>query len=280
MKAFVIHSFGGPEVFQAFEMPKPYVTPGSVLIEVKGSSVNPLDCKIRSGAVPSISPPFPAILHGDVSGIVREVGQGVTTFKPGDEVYGCSGGVKGTGGALAEFMLADARTLAKKPKNLSFAQAAALPLVGITAWIALFHKLKLKPHQQILIHGGVGGVGHVAIQLAHSIKATVITTVGSDRDIEIAHTLGAQDVINYRQEAVADYVSRLTDNKGFNWIFDTVGEKNLPASFEAAALSGAIAATTARITLDLTPLHRKALSLHLVFMLLPLLHQEGREVFG
>lgn len=280
MKAFAINAFGGPEVFQPIDIPKPKIEPGTVLIQVKGSSVNPIDCKIRSGAVPSIAPPFPAILHGDVSGVVAEVGEGVTQFKPGDEVYGRAGGVKGTGGALAEFMLADTRTIAKKPKNLSFAEAAAMPLVTITAWMALFYKLDIKPHQHILIYGCLGGVGHIAVQLAKMAGATVAATVSVDSDVEIARKLGANEVINYRKEPVADYVKRLTHDKGFELIFDTVGENHLPSSFQAAALNGSIATTAARVTLDLTPMHQKALSLHLVFMLLPLLKNEGREVYG
>jgi len=280
MKAVLINAFGGPEVFQATDIPKPEVPPGHVLIQVKGSSVNQVDCKIRSGAVPSIAPSFPAVLHGDVSGIIAEVGSNVSTFKVGDEVYGCSGGVKGTGGALAEYMLADVQTIAKKPKFLSFAEAAALPLVTITAWIALFYKLNLGPSQHILIHGGVGGVGNIAIQLAKSIGATVSATVGADSDFAAARSLGAQGVINYHQEKVADYVKRLTHEKGFDVIFDTIGEKNLPNSFQAAALNGSIVTTTARISLDLTPMHQKALSLHLVFMLLPLLKNQNRQMFG
>lgn len=280
MKAFIINAFGGPEVFESIDLPKPKVVPGSVLIQVRGTSVNPLDCKIRSGAFPSITPSFPAVLHGDVSGVITEIGERVTAFKLGDEVYGCAGGVKGMGGALAEFMIADARMIAKKPKNLSFADAAALPLVTITAWMALFYKLDLKPHHHILIHGGLGGVGHIAVQLAKSIGATVATTVGTPHDFETARGLGAKEVIDYHKESVAEYVKRLTQGKGFDVIFDTVGEKNLLNSFQAAALNGAIATTSARIALDLTPMHQKALSLHLVFMLLPILKNEKPEVFG
>lgn len=280
MKAVVINAFGGPEVFQVTNIPKPEVPPGHVLIQVKGSSVNQVDCKIRSGTVPSITPSFPAVLHGDVAGIVTEVGPNVVTFKAGDEVYGCSGGVKGTGGALAEYMAADAQTIAKKPKYLSFTEAAALPLATITAWMALFYKLNLAPSQHILIHGGVGGVGNIAVQLAKSVGANVSATVGADSDFATARSLGAQGVINYHQEDVVNYVKRLTNDRGFDMIFDTIGEKNLPNSFQAAALNGAIVTTAARLSLDLTPMHQKALSLHLVFMLLPLLKNQDRQAFG
>lgn len=279
MKAVVINSFGGPEVFQIADLPEPKVEPGHVVIQVKGSSVNQVDCKIRSGAIPSITPPFPAVLHGDVSGVVIEVGPDVTTFKTGDEVYGCSGGVKGTGGALAEYMLCDVQTLAKKPKLLPLQDAAALPLVTITAWIALFYKLNFSAGHHILIHGGAGGVGSTAIQLAKSVGGNISTTVGSETDFAAVKKLGSQGVINYHKEGVQDYVKRLTENQGFEMIFDTIGEKNLPNSFQAAALNGAIATTAARSTLDLTPMHQKALSLHSVFMLLPLLNGKERQMF-
>ena len=126
MKAQVIRSFGDASIFQLEEIPIPELKPMHVLIEVKATSLNPLDTKIRRGVFAGLAPEFPAVLHGDVAGIVAEVGEGVTDFKHGDEVYGFAGGVKGTGGALAEYMLADARLLDYKPKNLSFAEAASL----------------------------------------------------------------------------------------------------------------------------------------------------------
>ncbi|MDT3498994.1 alcohol dehydrogenase catalytic domain-containing protein, partial [Bacillus toyonensis] len=154
MKAQIIHSFGDSSVFQLEEVPKPKLLPGHVLIHVKATSVNPIDTKMRSGAVASVAPEFPAILHGDVAGIVIEVGEGVSKFKAGDEVYGCAGGFKGTtSGALAEFMLADARLIAHKPKNITMEEAAALPLVAITAWESLFDRAHIKPGQNVLIHG-------------------------------------------------------------------------------------------------------------------------------
>src|SRR5665213_1799094 len=141
MKAQVITQFGDPSVFVEKEVPKPSIQPGHVLIRVKATSVNPVDYKIRAGKALPIAPVLPAILHGDVAGVIEEVGEGVKGFKIGDEVFGCAGGVKGLGGALAEFMLADARLIAHKPTTLSMAEAAALPLVSITAWEALFEKI-------------------------------------------------------------------------------------------------------------------------------------------
>jgi NADPH:quinone reductase len=280
MKAQIIRSFGGPSVFQLEEIPKPEIRPGHVIIQVKATSVNPIDTKVRDGAVPAVSPAFPAVLHGDVAGIVTEVGEGVTEFTPGDEVYGCAGGFKGTGGALAEFMLADAQLIAHKPKNLGMEEAAALPLVAITAWEALFTRGQLSAGQDILIHAATGGVGHVAIQLAKWAGANVYTTASSEEKLEIAKGLGADAGINYKEESVHDYVQKHTNGKGFNIVFDTVGGENLDLSFEAAAMHGTVLAIAARSTHDLSPLHSKSLSLHVVFMLLKIINEEYHKQHG
>ncbi|PLR78456.1 quinone oxidoreductase [Bacillus sp. V3-13] len=280
MKAQVIHSFGSPSAFQLEDIQKPEVLPGHVLIHVKATSVNPIDTKIRSGAVPAAAPEFPAVLHGDVAGVVAEVGEGVTNFRAGDEVYGCAGGFKGLGGALGEFMLADVRLLAHKPKNITMEEAAAIPLVAITAWEALFSKANISAGQDILIHAAAGGVGHVAIQLAKWAGANVFTTVSTTGKEEIARKLGADTVINYREQSVKDYVQKYTNGKGFEVVFDTVGGENLDRSFEAAALHGTVLAIAARSTHDLSPLHSKGLSLHVVFMLLKILNEDHRHEHG
>ena len=213
MKAQVIRSFGDTSVFQLEEIPVPTILPGHVLIQVKATSVNPIDTKVRSGAVPAVSPAFPAVLHGDVAGIVSEVGEGVTEFKLGDEVYGCAGGFKDTGGALAQYMLADARLIAHKPKNISMEEAAAIPLVAITAWEALFDRAKIKAGDEILIHGATGGVGHVAIQLAKWAGAKVYTTASTPEKLQIARDLGADVAINYKETSVQDYVDHVYERK-------------------------------------------------------------------
>ncbi|MED4696903.1 zinc-dependent alcohol dehydrogenase family protein [Peribacillus frigoritolerans] len=280
MKAQIIQSFGDPSVFQLEEVSKPELKPGHVLIQVKASSINPIDTKVRAGAVPAVSPEFPAVLHGDVAGLVSAVGEGVTEFKVGDEVFGCAGGFKGTGGALAEFMLADADLLAHKPKNLTMEEAAALPLVAITAWEALFNRAHLVPGQDILIHAATGGVGHIALQLAKWQGATVYTTASSQEKLEIGTRLGADVTINYREESVRDYVQKYTDGKGFDVVFDTVGGENLDRSFEAAAVHGTVAAIAARSTHDLSPVHSKGLSLHVTFMLLRILNKDMHKQYG
>lgn len=280
MKAQVITTFGDPSIFKPMILPVPEIKSGHVLIKVAATSVNQIDCKIRSGVVPDIAPRFPAILHGDVAGTIEAVAKNVTHFKVGDEVYGCAGGVSGTGGALAEYMLADARLLAKKPAVLSMSEAAALPLVSITAWDALVLRVKLKRGMKVLVHGGAGGVGHIAVQLAKWCGAKVYATVLQDEQIELVKSLGADEVINVKTESVDQYVARLTKGLGFQVVFDTIGGSNLDSSFIAAALHGSVVTTAARSTHDLTPMHNKGLSLHVVFMLLPLLMNVHRKLHG
>ncbi|WP_454780526.1 zinc-dependent alcohol dehydrogenase family protein [Legionella sp. WA2022007384] len=280
MKAQAISSFGDSSIFETIELPTPQIKPGYVLIRVVATSVNPVDCKVRSGKYSQISPPFPAVLHSDVAGIVEQVGEYVTEFAVGDEVYGCAGGFLNEAGALAEFMLADARLIAKKPKTLSMVEAAALPLVVITAWEALFEKVKIKSGQKVLIHAGTGGVGHIAIQLAKWAGAEVYATVSSPDKADIAKSLGAKETINYRLESVQDYVNRLTHGKGFDIVFDTIGGENLDKSLAAVALYGNVISIQAASNHDLSPLHSKSASLHAVFMLLPLLRNIERERHG
>jgi NADPH2:quinone reductase len=281
MRAQVIRQFGGPEVFEAAEVKKPDVLPGHVLIRVAATSVNPIDQKIRSGFVPALAPEFPAILHGDVAGVVEEVGKGVVGFEPGDEVFACAGGFKNLhGGALADYLLAPAALVARKPKSLSWREAAALPLVTITAWESLFDRANIQPGQKVLIHGGAGGVGHVAVQLAKAHGAEVYTTVSTPEKAEIALRLGADAAILYKETPVADYVREYTGGKGFDVVFDTVGGPNIDRSFEAAKVNGTVVGIAARSTHDLTPMHSKGLTLHVVFMILPVLQGNGLERHG
>jgi NADPH:quinone reductase len=280
MKAQLIKKFGDPSVFELSEIAKPVLKSGHVIIKVCATSVNQIDCKIRSGVVNAIAPDFPAILHGDVAGVIDEVADDVQTFKVGDEVYGCAGGLKNSSGALAEFMLADEKLVAKKPKSLSMLEAAALPLVSITAWEALFTKAQLTKTNTILIHGGVGGVGHIAVQLAKWCGSTVFATVLKPEDFALVKSFGATEVIDAKEEEVEKYVVRLTNNLGFDIVFDTVGGLNLDKSLIAAGINGSVVTTAARSTHDLTPMHNRALSLHVVFMLLPILKNQGRKAHG
>jgi NADPH:quinone reductase len=280
MKAFAIEQFGSPNAFTKIDLPIPEVFPDHVLIRVAATSINPVDYKIRQGVVADIAPGFPAILHGDVAGTIAAVGAMVAQFSIGDEVYACAGGVKGSGGALAEYMLADARLVAHKPKSITMAEAAALPLVSITAWEGLIDRAKVQPGQKVLVYGATGGVGHIGVQLAKWAGATVYALVSSDEKAAIIQRLGADITINYRQQPVEEFVAEHTDGHGFDVVFDTVGNDNLQKAFKAAKLNGTVVSIVSLSQQDLTLLHAKGLTLHLVFMLIPMLFGVDRAHHG
>lgn len=280
MKAMILNSYGEDAVFKQTDIAKPTITAGHVILKVAATSVNTVDTMIKNmgEALAGLSPALPALLGMDFAGTITEVGEGVTNYSVGDEVYGCAGGLADLPGALAEYMLADANLIALKPNNLSMREAAALPLVAITAYEGL-QRAHISTGKKVLIHGGSGGVGHVALQLANYFGCQVYATGGGDKQIKLIEQLGAIG-INYKNEKVADYVEKHTDGKGFDVIYDTVGGENLLNSFEAATLNGQIATTTSMLSLDLLPAHMKGLSLHVVFMLIPMLHNTKREEHG
>ncbi len=279
MKAMVINNFGKADEFESAEIPKPEIKAGHILVRVAASSVNPVDYKIRElGTTLPFAPTLPAVLGMDFAGTVEAIGEGVTAYQLGDEVYGCAGGLGDLAGSLAEYMLADTRLTAKKPKNISMEEAAALPLVSITAYEGLA-RAGVSSGQKVLVHGGSGGVGHIAIQLAKHFGATVYSTGGGDKQIAFIESLGAT-AINYKKETVKNYVHENTDGQGFDVIYDTVGDMNLLNSIEAVTINGHIATTSSMTELDLTLAHLKGLSLHVVFMLIPMIHNTGREAHG
>lgn len=279
MKAMILREYGSNAEFQAADLPQPAVKPGHVLVRVAATSVNTIDTMIRQmGSDLPLSPALPALLGMDFVGTIEAVGEGVTGFAAGDEVYGCAGGLADLPGALAEFMLADARLIAHKPNTLSMREAAALPLVAITAFEGL-QRAGVRAGQKVLVHGGAGGVGHVAVQLARHLGAQVYATCTGDQAKDIVAGYGAT-AIDFKTETVADYVAAHTAGAGFDVVFDTVGGANLTTSFEAAALNAQVATTVSLLSLDLSPVHFKGLSLHVVFMLIPMLHNHRREVHG
>lgn len=279
MKAMIINGFGGSEVFEAAELPKPVAEAGQVLVRIAATSVNPVDTMIRTmGKDLPISPEPPAVLGMDFAGTIEAIGEGVTEYAVGDEVYGCAGGLMKLQGALAEYMTADAKLIAHKPKNLSMREAAALPLVGITAYEGLT-RAGTQAGQKVLVHGGTGGVGHIAVQLARYFGAEVFATAGNEQKLALIEKLGAT-AINYKTESVADYVAKYTNGAGFDVIFDSVGGENMLNSFEAAKLNGQITSTVSLLELDLSPVHFKGLSLHVIFMLIPMIYNDQREVHG
>lgn len=201
---------------------------GKVLVRVKAAGVNPIDWKIREGYMQQMIPvKFPSPLGMDFSGVIEKVGQGVTTdFKQGGEVYGQASILNGGSGAFAEMALANADTIAQKPKTLTHQEAAGLPLVGVSAWQALVEAAELKSGQKILIHGGAGGIGSIAIQLAKHIGAYVSTTVSTD-DKQFAKELGADEVIDYMTQNFDDLLSH-----DYDVVFDTVGGEIYDRSFK------------------------------------------------
>ena len=280
MKAIILDEHGTVDGFKLSEIPNPIVLPGHVILKVCASSINPVDCKIRNGMLAGIGPELPGILHGDVAGVISEVGEGVEDFQVGDEVYGCIGGFKGMPGVLCEYALADARLLSKKPISLSMKEAAVLPLIGITAWNGLIDRGQLSEGKRVLVHAGTGGVGHFALQLAKAMGAEVHTTISSPVKEDLALQMGADCAINYSQITPEQYVKEFTEGMGYDLVFDTVGGICLDQSFEAAKEYGTVVSIAARANHDLSQVHVKSLSLHVVFMLLPILKNQFREKHG
>jgi NADPH2:quinone reductase len=278
MNAMVIRKNGEPSVFQAADIPVPRIGRRQVLVRVAATSVNPVDWKIRKLG-PPLTPDMPAVLHGDVAGVVEAVGTDVSGFAVGEEVYGCAGGVKGTGGALAEFMACDTDFLALKPTNLSMVEAAALPLVCLTAWEGLVDGANVGRGQTVLVHGGAGGVGHVAVQIAIARGAKVYATVSGPEKATAVSAFGATP-INYRENSVEDYVLEHTGGAGFDIVYDTVGGENIPKCWAAARLKGTVISCQTNSTQDLTPVHLKGLQHIGVLMLIPLLHGSGGAAHG
>ncbi len=275
MRALTLTAYGSPLLLGPVSRPEP--AEGQVLVRIKASGVNPLDLKIAKGQAAHARHPLPAILGMDVAGIVESIGAGVTNFKPGDEVYGMTGGVGGLQGSLAEFVAADARLLAPKPKNLDMREAAALPLIFITAWEGLVDRALVRAGQKVLVHGGAGGVGHIAVQLARAFDAEVFAT-GSRKDKAYIEKLGAAFID--RETAVEDYVAEYTAKRGFDIVYDTVGGAVLDASFNAVARFGHVVSALGWGTHALAPLSFRAASYSGVFTLLPVLTGEGRAHHG
>jgi NADPH2:quinone reductase len=277
MKAIVLDEFGTEPVLRSIERPSP--ARGEVLVRVEASGVNPLDIKIMAGAAGHARVTPPMVLGLDLAGVVTEIGTDVTRFEVGDEVYGLTGGVGNHQGSLAEYASVDADLLARKPARLSMAEAAALPLAAITAWEGLVDRAGVHAGQTVLVHGGAGGVGHVAVQLAIARGATVFAT-GSAKDLEAIRSLGAEP-IDYRATPVEKYVASATGGAGFDVIFDTVGGETLDTSFAAVrTYTGHVVSILGWGTHSLAPLSFRGATYSGVFTLLPLLTGEGHAHHG
>ncbi len=276
MQAAVLTSHGSP--FTIGPISRPKAEQGQVLVRIKASAVNPLDLKIHHGEAAHARHPLPAVLGIDLAGVVENAGPGVTGFRRGDEVFGMTGGVGGLQGSLAEFAAVDADLLALKPANLTMREAAALPLIFITAWEGLVDRAGVGPRQKVLIQGGGGGVGHIAVQLARAFGADVFAT-GSARDKAYIEQLGAT-FIDYNAAPVADYVAKHSGGRGFDIVYDTVGGAVLDASFNAVARFGHVVSALGWGTHALAPLSFRAASYSGIFTLLPMLTGEGRAHHG
>lgn len=227
MKAAQIQHYGGPEVVEVkTAAEKPPVEAGKVLVEVHASGVNPVDWKIRQGYLAQMAPlTFPATLGGDFSGVVADAGSGVTGFAKDDEVYGQASVLSGGSGSFAEYATADQNTIAHKPKKSTHLEAAALPLAGVSALQALVEHMGLSKGQKILIHGGAGGIGTFAIEIAKHLGAHVATTVSAS-SMGYVQSLGADETIDYHQQSFEELL------RGYDAVFDTVGGETYKKSFK------------------------------------------------
>ncbi|HET6807097.1 MAG TPA: zinc-dependent alcohol dehydrogenase family protein [Frateuria sp.] len=276
MQAAVLETHGAS--FRLASVPRPVPAAGQVLVRIMASGINPLDLKIRAGAAEHAGHPLPAILGIDMAGIVAAVGPGVTSFQVGDEVYGMTGGVGGVQGSLAEYAAVDARLLALKPTHFTMREAASLPLVFITAWEGLVDRAGVAAGHTVLVQGGAGGVGSMAIQIALARGARVYATDAAAR-ADIVRQLGAIP-IDYAQMPVEEYVATHTAGRGFDVVFDTAGGASLDASFKAVARFGHVVSSLGWGTHALAPLSFRAATYSGVFTLLPLLTGEGRAHHG
>ena len=277
MRAAVLHEYGEP--VRVVDVPFPKLKAGHVLVRVRASGVNPLDTKIRIDAAAHTRTTLPAILGIDLAGIVEAAAADVVGFAPGDEVYGMTGGVGGVQGSLAQYAVVDAQLIAPKPKRWTFKEAAAVPLAAVTAWEGLVDRAQLGAGDTVLIHGGAGGVGHVAIQLAVARGASVFAT-GTATDESAIRAYGAT-AIDYTSTSPENYVIEHTGGVGFDVIFDTVGGAALDASFASVRrYSGHVVSILGWGTHSLAPLSFRGATYSGVFSLLPLLTGEHRDHHG
>ena len=236
MKSIQIKRYGGSEVVEINQSTPALSDPsaGKVLVTVKAAGVNPADWKVREGYFQQMTPlQFPSTLGMDFSGVIEKVGEGVHGFKQDEEVYGDAAAIRGRSGAFAEMALANEDSIAHKPKTLSHEEAAGLPLVGVSAWQALVETIRLSGGQKILIHGGAGGIGSIAIQLAMRLGAYIATTV-STNDKEFVQQLGANEAIDYQTQTFEDLLH------DYDAVFDTVGGETYTRSFKILKKGGTI----------------------------------------
>jgi alcohol dehydrogenase len=237
MKSAQFNRYGSSDVIEINQnTPSPNLSSEKILVDIKAAGINPIDWKIREGYMKQmISLQFPSTLGMDFSGVIKEVDKDISMeeYKQGDEVYGQASVTKGGTGAFAEIAITDADNIAIKPKSLSHEESAALPLVGVSAWQALVENMKLSKGQKILVHGGAGGIGSIAIPLAKNLGAFVATTASSD-DKQFVQNLGADEIIDYKSQ---DFEELVHD---YDAVYDTVGGQTYTKSFNVLKNGGII----------------------------------------
>ncbi len=250
MQTMLTTSAGGLDVIHLREMDIPEVLSTFYMrVKLAAAGINPLDTKLRKK--PAYYPDhLPTILGCDGCGIVDEIGEEVTRFKVGDQVYFNNGGIGLEPGCYAEYTTVHEEYCAFKPANLNMQESAALPLVLITAWEALFEKVNLQAGQTILIHGGAGGVGHIAIQLARNVGAHVVVTVSDEKKAKLVQSLGAEKVINYKKQDFVEEVMAWTGKQGVDVVFDTVGGATFTKSLNACKVGGRVVSIVATPLLE------------------------------
>ena len=265
MRAMITPQFGGPDLFEERDVERPQPAPGEVLVRVVAAGTNPVDAKFRA-AGDSRGLEAPVILGADVSGFVEEVGPGVTDLAVGDEVYYTPevSGPRANGG-YAEYHVAKANIVARKPASLSHEEAAAVPLAGGTAYEAVVRRLGVKVGETVLIHGGAGGVGSFAVQIARSAGARVLATAGPDNQ-EMLEELGTDVAIDYTRQDTVEVALDYTGGTGVDAVFDTVGGETMVDSIPATRPFGRLA-TILGAQGDLTALYQKNQTLYGVFLL-------------
>ncbi|MGW5648095.1 NADP-dependent oxidoreductase [Saccharopolyspora sp. NPDC003752] len=237
MRAITQRSFGGPEVLEVVDAARPRPLPSEVLIRVHAIGLNPVEAMVRAGTLPFLGEP-PFTLGWDISGVVEAVEPGATRFAVRDEVFGMPFFPRAAGG-YAEYVVAPTRQLARKPANLDHAHAAALPLVGLTAWQGLVEVAEVGPGQRVLIHGAGGGLGHVAVQIAKAHGCHVIATASAGKH-DFVRSLGADEVIDYR---TTDFAAAVQDA---DVVFDVIGGDNGPRSLRALRPGGLLVSAVDR----------------------------------
>ncbi len=272
MRAIQMSAVGAPDVLQSVDLPEPRIErPTQLKVRLRAAGVNPIDTKIRARGLFHGAEP-PAVLGCDGAGEVVETGPGVTRFRPGERVWFCHGGLGREQGNYAEYTVIEQAEAEAMPETLDFVQAAACPLVLITAWEALFDQARLQAGETVLIHAAAGGVGHVAVQLARARGARVLATAGTPESIELAGALGAEQVIDYRQEDVQARVMALTGGRGVPVCLDSVGPRVFRDSIGLMAPYGRLVTLLdPGGDLDLSQARSKNLQIAFTLMLTPML---------